>query len=167
MTRDRLYRSREDRVVFGVAGGVADWLDIDPSLVRIGFVLATLGWGFGLLLYIVMAIVVPEDPLMATDEHASAPVAGGDGTSAPLPATPSTPVMDARAARRAARQQRGAERGGQGALIFGAVLILIGGWAVLRRYLPAIDGDLLGPAVLLLIGVILVAGALRRSGDAG
>ncbi|MEO8462293.1 MAG: PspC domain-containing protein, partial [Chloroflexota bacterium] len=42
MIRDRLYRSRVDRVISGVAGGVAEWLDIDPSLVRIAFVLTAL-----------------------------------------------------------------------------------------------------------------------------
>ncbi len=60
--RDRLYRSRDERVVFGVCGGIADSMDIDPSLVRIVFVLLALAGGFGLLLYIIMAIVVPEEP---------------------------------------------------------------------------------------------------------
>lgn len=56
----RLYRSR-DRVVAGVAGGVADALDLDPSLVRIVWALAMFA-GFPILVYIVMAIVVPEEP---------------------------------------------------------------------------------------------------------
>ena len=33
--RERLYRSRTDRMIFGVAGGMADWFDLDPSLVRL------------------------------------------------------------------------------------------------------------------------------------
>ena len=60
--RDRLYRSRDERVVGGVCGGVADSMDIDPSLVRIVFALLALAGGFGVLLYIIMAIVVPEEP---------------------------------------------------------------------------------------------------------
>ena len=60
--RDRLYRARDERVVVGVCGGVADSMDIDPSLVRIVFVLLALAGGFGLLLYIIMAIIVPEEP---------------------------------------------------------------------------------------------------------
>ncbi len=60
--RDRLYRSRDERVVVGVCGGIADSMDIDPSLVRIVFVLLALAGGFGLLLYIIMAIIVPEEP---------------------------------------------------------------------------------------------------------
>ncbi|MHB1133558.1 MAG: PspC domain-containing protein [Chloroflexota bacterium] len=61
-THQRLYRSRRERMVAGVAGGVAQYFGIDPVLVRLGFVLGTLWGGIGLPLYIIMAIVVPERP---------------------------------------------------------------------------------------------------------
>ena len=57
----RLYKSRDDRFLFGVAGGVAEYFDIDPVLVRLGWVLLTIATGgIGLLVYIVMAIVTPS-----------------------------------------------------------------------------------------------------------
>ena len=60
---DRLYRSRDDRMITGVAGGVAEQLDADPSLIRIVWtVLIVLTGGLALLVYIVMAVVVPERP---------------------------------------------------------------------------------------------------------
>jgi phage shock protein C len=60
---DRLYRSRTDRLLAGVCGGLADRLALDPSLVRIGWVLLTLvSGGIFFILYIVMAIIVPEAP---------------------------------------------------------------------------------------------------------
>ena len=55
----RLYRSRDDRMLFGVAGGMARYLDIDPSIVRIVWALLVLAGGAGFLLYIVAAIVIP------------------------------------------------------------------------------------------------------------
>ncbi len=56
----RLARSRREKMVFGVAGGLAQYFDIDPVLVRLGFVLLTLMTGVGLVAYIVLALVMPE-----------------------------------------------------------------------------------------------------------
>jgi phage shock protein PspC (stress-responsive transcriptional regulator) len=56
----RLYRIHEGAMLAGVCNGLAAYLNIDPTLVRLAFVLLTLLWGSGLLVYIIMAIVVPE-----------------------------------------------------------------------------------------------------------
>jgi phage shock protein PspC (stress-responsive transcriptional regulator) len=56
----RLYRIQEGAMVAGVCNGIATFMNIDPTLVRIAFVLLTLLWGFGLILYVAMAFVVPE-----------------------------------------------------------------------------------------------------------
>ena len=56
----QLHRSEHDRVIAGVCGGLAEYLAIDPSLVRIAFVVAAL-WGVGLLVYIVLAVVLPVE----------------------------------------------------------------------------------------------------------
>ncbi len=55
----RLYRSRSDRVLLGVCGGLANYFDMDPVLVRIIFVLLIFAHGLGILAYIVMAVLVP------------------------------------------------------------------------------------------------------------
>ena len=57
----RLLRSRRERVLWGVAGGLADYLRVDPTWIRLGFVAAVFFGGFGFLAYLVMAVVVPED----------------------------------------------------------------------------------------------------------
>ncbi|KAA3648766.1 MAG: PspC domain-containing protein [Chloroflexi bacterium] len=59
---DKLYRSRSDRWMAGVCGGLANYLGIDSSIVRIFFALLTFANGIGLLIYIVMAIVMPQAP---------------------------------------------------------------------------------------------------------
>ena len=60
---ERLYRSRDDRIIAGVAGGLAQQFRIDPSLVRILWVILVIPTGgLALLLYIIMAFVVPEEP---------------------------------------------------------------------------------------------------------
>ena len=60
-SRGRLLRSPSERMVAGVAGGTAQYLGVDPTFVRLGFVVASFFGGFGLLAYLVMAVVVPQD----------------------------------------------------------------------------------------------------------
>lgn len=61
---DRLYRSVDDRVIAGVCAGLADRLDLDPALVRVGYAILALVTGIFplLVLYIIMAVVIPEEP---------------------------------------------------------------------------------------------------------
>ena len=60
----RLYRSRTDRQLTGVLGGVSDYLRIDPSFIRIAYVILTILTGFvpGIFLYLIMTFVVPVEP---------------------------------------------------------------------------------------------------------
>ena len=57
----RLYRSVDDRMIAGVCAGIADYFDIDPTLVRLIFVLGFFATGTGLFwAYVIMMLVVPE-----------------------------------------------------------------------------------------------------------
>lgn len=55
----RLYKSNENKMVCGVCGGIAEHFDIDPTLVRLGWVLFCALGGSGILAYIIAAIVIP------------------------------------------------------------------------------------------------------------
>ncbi len=57
----RLYRSESDRKLGGVAGGLGDYLGIDPTLIRLPFVLGVIFAGTGGLLYLILWLVVPEE----------------------------------------------------------------------------------------------------------
>ncbi len=61
MSDKKLVRKQSDKLLFGVASGVADYIGIDPVIVRLLFVLFTLWHGWGLLIYLVLAIVMPVD----------------------------------------------------------------------------------------------------------
>jgi phage shock protein C len=148
--RDRLYRSRGDRMLFGVAGGMARYLSLDPSLVRIVWALLVIAGGAGILLYIIAAIVIPEEP-----EGYVAPAASSGGLAGSV-GVASTPG-EAPSAAIAGRRDRG-----NAAVIIGVFLVVLGGWLLLQRYLPQIDADLVWPFALLALGGILVVGALRR-----
>lgn len=60
MDKKRFYKIEEGKVIAGVCGGVAEYFNIDPSIVRIGWAALALCWGTGLLIYIIAAIVLPE-----------------------------------------------------------------------------------------------------------
>lgn len=55
----KLYRSRTDRMIWGVCGGLGKFFDIDPTIIRVIAVVSILFSGVGIIAYIVMAIVVP------------------------------------------------------------------------------------------------------------
>ena len=158
----RLYRCRHDRKLAGVASGVAEYFDADPSLVRLLWILSIFFGGLGLFIYIAMAIIVPLEPDAAFAVPGAQP--GGATAEAADPtgqaAVPSptdwhsTPAM-----------HRHASRGnGRGMTIFGLVLILFGAVALVDAYLPAWadGGRFLWPAFILGIGAILVVTAMRR-----
>jgi phage shock protein C len=63
METKKLYRSRTDKMIAGVCGGLGQYLSVDPTLIRLIFVLLLLlGVGSGLLIYLIMMIVVPLEP---------------------------------------------------------------------------------------------------------
>ena len=199
---DHLYRSRDDRMLAGVAGGLAEHWDADPSLVRLIWALLVIfTGGIALVVYIVMAIVVPEGDDMrrqpappwvaatpgsgptampgsvpaAAPGPASAAMPGSDPAAAPGPgAAPSASYWvpgsgdwraDARAARRAARRQRGDS---MAPAVIGVFLLLLGGFFLAREWLPDLDWNWFWPLMLIGLGVLLLVLALgRRPTDPG
>ena len=147
----RLYRSRTDTVLGGVAAGLAQYLGTDPALIRIAWAILVLVTGGGALLaYVVAWVVVPEAPVAATRlPDAEGQVAAGLGAPDVGPAAP-------------------AERTdpGNGGLIVGLILVGAGLWFLAREYVPAVDWSLIWPVVLIAVGgLVLVTSSRRRSGD--
>ncbi|MGN1378431.1 MAG: PspC domain-containing protein [Dorea sp.] len=62
MEQKRLYRSRDSRMICGVCGGLAEYLNVDPTLVRLATVLIACMAGSGILAYIIAAIIIPDQP---------------------------------------------------------------------------------------------------------
>jgi phage shock protein PspC (stress-responsive transcriptional regulator) len=155
----RLYRCQHDRILAGVASGVAERLDLDPTLVRVLWLLSVFFGGFGLVAYIVMAIIVPLEPadglaagMAATDPSAEG--ASGPATGLATAGWHATSVEHRHVPRDTGRWATGA----------GIVLILFGALALVDTLLPdwADHGRFLWPAFILGIGVLLLASAVRR-----
>ena len=58
----RLYKSNKNKMLAGVCGGIAEYFNIDPTLVRLGWAILCMFAGSGILAYIIAAIVIPQNP---------------------------------------------------------------------------------------------------------
>ena len=61
--KKKLYKSNTDRKLDGVCGGIAEYFDVDPTVIRLGWVIFTCIAGSGLLAYIICAVVMPRNPV--------------------------------------------------------------------------------------------------------
>jgi phage shock protein C len=185
----RLYRSNSDRRLAGVAAGVAEYLDLDPTLVRVLWVVSVFFGGFTLLLYIVMAFIVPVEPAAMHGPGSWQPTGPVWG---PPPTGPAwgVPPVQAAGTDTAGEAAEGAQvtgdgapmgggtapygwpapdrrpvthGGGRGALYLGVLLVIFGAIAMAETMIPGWVGFAhLGPALIVAVGVLLLVGSIRR-----
>ena len=177
----RLTRCTHDRKILGVASGMAEYLDLDPTIVRVAWVLATFLGGFTIPLYVILAFVMPNEPDTAPAFGAAAPApafpsdAGSDGAAGepgtgPGFAAPGFAAPGfASASSGPAPAHHHRSRGGSGNLgfVFGVLLVVFGTLALIGPAIPGwVGGIHLGPAFILALGIALVVGAARRDSAA-
>ena len=79
MPEKRLCRSRSEKMLFGVTAGLGDYFETDPTIVRLVFVLLCFLGGVGIILYIALVIVMPEEPATTSEStHSGSASSGGD-----------------------------------------------------------------------------------------
>ncbi len=138
----RLYRSTTHRVIGGVAGGLGEYLDIDPVLVRILFVVALLAGGTGLFAYLIAWIIIPEQPRESTMTMPSDPA---QPAQPPPPAQPAAPPEPPR----------------RGSVVGGLVLLILGLLFLGDNFLPDFHFGDWWPLILVAIGAGLLYKAVR------
>ena len=156
MEPKRLYRSNTDRKVGGVAGGLGEYFRMDPLLIRLIFVILTLAGGGGVLIYIVLWIVTPENPVIfsqATNPPNQEPPNQEPGTPTQDPGQPvgESPVVAASAPQTKERKK--------GSLVGGLILITIGTLFLADEIFPAVNFGDLWPLILVAIGAGLLINA--------
>ena len=60
--KKKLYRSGKERILGGVCGGIAEYLDMDPTIVRLLWILFSLAFGIGVLFYFIAWFIIPRNP---------------------------------------------------------------------------------------------------------
>jgi phage shock protein C len=138
----------------GVASGMAEYFEVDPTLIRVLWLISIFFGGLGLFAYIVLAIIMPIEP----EADPGVDPASGAATGDPA-ASASTGWHSAPATHRHVTRDNG-----RIVTFAGIALILFGALALIGVYLPELadGGRFLWPAFILGIGVLLVAGAVRR-----
>lgn len=182
MNPRRLYRCRHDRQLAGVAAGMAEYFDLDPSVVRILWILSAFLGGFTIVLYVILAFVVPLEP-------GTMPGPGGRHSDGPAWGVPPTPgagpeqmdvapgdTQDAGAGSPpegglahpgwpvpGSDHRHESRRGGRGGLFLGVLLVVFGAIALGNTLIPGWAGIAwFGPAILVALGIALLAGSIHR-----
>ncbi len=129
----RLYRSRSDRMIAGVAGGMAEYFGMDSSLMRLIFVLLVLLPGIGIIAYIIAWIVMPENPADVKIPEKTV----ADSTTPEAASSPPQRVI-------------------------GLILIAVGGFFLLRAFIDFHQFAKLWPLILVIIGLVVLFGRGKR-----
>jgi phage shock protein PspC (stress-responsive transcriptional regulator) len=147
----KLYRSRTQKVLGGVCGGLGEYLSIDPVLIRVVFVIFAFFHGFGVLLYIIMLVIVPQKPIVWQIPGESKPTdtLTNDSTNK----TQSTQTFET--------VQIKPEQS-KGKVVAGIVLIVLGVVFLFENIWPFFDFEDFFPLILVGIGIIILWNALRK-----
>ncbi len=146
--KKRLYRSTRQRTIAGVCGGLAEYFNLDVTVVRLICLATILFWGTGFWLYIIAAIIIPKGEntggTVVTDE---------DGNEIHVQDKAEPDVRN-------------------NSMIFvGLVLVLVGGLVLIDRFYPFRQlvktvfktlGAYVWPLILILVGLIIILNSLRR-----
>ncbi len=157
----RLYRSRTDRMIWGVCGGLAKYFDIDPVVVRIITILLVFPCGVGIPAYIILAIVVPLE-----SSQASEPRDVIKENVEEIKQTASQLGDDIRStfARKGGASEEMTKTRHRSLNVLGAILIVIGVLFLLVsfRVFEWLSWSRLWPLILIAIGLLVIFGTRRK-----
>lgn len=142
---EKLFRSRKSRILGGVAGGLAEYFKIDPVITRILFIAFTLTNGIGVVIYIILWIIIPDEPMeVLINEVKKNPDSNQTETKFPD-----------------LEELKPVQSSNKSSLIFGIIIIALGVFLLLSNIVPFIDFDDLFPVIFIIIGAGLIWNSTR------
>lgn len=139
----RAYRSKKHKVIGGVCAGLAEYFDIDPVLLRIGFAVAFFVYGTGFLLYIILMFALPDK-----EEVMGYPAAPADDSASSFESeTEFYPGKD--------KSKRN--------LMGGIILMIVGLIFLAENFIPNVDFGDLWPLILVAIGAMTIWNSFQKS----
>ncbi|MCT4543452.1 MAG: PspC domain-containing protein [Vallitalea sp.] len=122
----KLYRSRNNQIISGVCAGIGEYLNIDPTIIRILFLFALIGWGSGIFIYIICLLVIPLEP------------SGYNSYAYTI------------------NEKHNSFFNNNGRIILGIILIIFGIGSILEKIFHWFDFDLILPIAIIGIGFIIL-----------
>lgn len=147
----KLYRSRDNRIIFGVCGGLGKYFDIDSTLIRLVFILFSLVSGIGILAYLVFAIVTPK-------EH-------GEWVKAERGDNMKKFVKETSEKIRGLANETREAKNNNGVKIFGVILVVLGFIFLIERSFPfsILREKILWPLAFIALGLFFVLKGSHQS----
>lgn len=139
----RLYRSKKDQIIAGVCGGLGEYFNIDPTIIRLLWLLSIFVFGVGIFLYIIAAIIIPEDESQTyiepniEDEEYNEDVSGKDKGSV--------------------NKEKSEKSLGYGLIIIGIILML-----QRLNIFRMIDFRTAFPVLLILVGLVVIKNSMNK-----
>ena len=140
----RIYRSRKESMIAGVCGGLGEYFDIDPVIMRLIFVLLIFAGGAGLIGYIIAWIIIP----LAPSSEASQTGTAGGGAAAPA----AEPALGLRPGQEAQPEDKQESR----AMMAGLILVTLGVLFLFGNLFHWFRFWELWPVILIVIGAIII-----------
>jgi len=134
-----LYRSCKNRVLGGVAGGLAEYFNIDPSLVRLIFLLALIPGGIGVIVYFVAWLIIPNDPKCITEKKPEEEIKEAANDFA-----------------KQAKENFKDVKHGDGKAIVGSIIVVIGALLLIRNITGINVWENFWPVALVIIGFVII-----------
>jgi phage shock protein PspC (stress-responsive transcriptional regulator) len=138
----QLYKSNRNKLIAGVAGGLGEYFDVDPIIIRIIFFVSIFAWGLSFYIYVIMWIFVPSNPeefdsiFPETDIDSSKEILSQDDENTKI-------------------HRR---------IVAGVILILFGSIILINKYIPEIEIFNLWPLMLIILGIYVIYKAQQRRG---
>lgn len=162
----RLYKSSNDKILAGVCGGIGEYFEIDPVLIRILWVISAFVGGAGVLAYIVAAIVMPSKESVYNGKTYESTYKASGTYNARTDAETGSAERETGSAEESQTEpgkiyrHRRSEK--ENRVLGGLILIALGGFFFLREFLPWISGSLLISVVFIGLGFYFLT---RKSGE--
>lgn len=137
----KLYRNRHDKMIGGVASGLADYFEIDPIIIRALFIIITIAYGIGFIAYIVLWIIIPVNEFENNDNFNSYDNSTDYDTKLGTDEFDNIDYTNKKNDRK---------------LLGGIVLIVIGFLLFLNEILPDFEFEYIVPIILIIIGVSIL-----------